>query len=68
MSLPPESLLFTPLSDEAATEIADFLMELALAFEETHLGQILRHRASLNATFCEPSRQLSLFDPDDDCF
>ena len=35
------------VSDEAAAYIADALMELALEFEATHLGQIRRHHESL---------------------
>jgi len=47
MNLPAFELFDTPLSDEACAEIADFLYQLAGAFEETHLSQIMRqHKAN----------------------
>jgi len=55
------------LGDEAAAQIADWLIDLALAFENAHLSQIRRHRQALRpAPACAPSRdpqQLELFDP-----
>ena len=38
------------VSDEAASYIADALMELALQFEATHFAQIRRHYQSITPT------------------
>jgi hypothetical protein len=54
---------FGELSDEAAAQIAEFLMQLALCFESTHLSQIRRyHRAQRLLLDYDPD-QLELFDP-----
>jgi len=50
-----------PVSDEAAVYIADALMELAVDFEQTHLGQIRRHYQAIMVTD-DDLRQLDLFD------
>ena len=51
------------VSDEAAAYIADALMELALDFEATHLGQIRRHHQSMATTKDDDNlRELDLFD------
>jgi hypothetical protein len=51
------------LSDEAAAQIADFLMELALWFESTHLSQIRRHHEAMRPPPTYDPNQLDLFDP-----
>ena len=72
MNQPALDLFDAPLSDEACAEIAEFLYQLASAFEETHLGQILRQHQSISFEALQPpvedSRQLPLFDPPDDPF
>jgi len=56
-------LFFCELSDEAAAQVAEFLMQLALHFENTRFSQIRRHhQASQPETEYDP-RQLQLFDP-----
>ncbi len=50
------------VSDEAATYIADALMELALQFEATHFAQIRRHNQSITPDRDgDDHRQLDLF-------
>lgn len=49
------------LSDEAAAYTADILMQLALEFEATHLGQIRRHYESIRPEPEGDPRQLELF-------
>ena len=51
------------LPDQAAAQIADFLMELALWFESTHLSQIRRHHQSMRPLRIYDPNQLELFDP-----
>jgi len=51
------------LSDEAAVQIADLLMELALWFESTHLSQIRRQHQTMRDEPVHNSNQLELFDP-----
>jgi len=51
------------LSDEAAAQIADFLMELALWFENTHFSQIRRYHEAMRAMPTYDPNQLELFDP-----
>ena len=50
-----------PLFDEAASYIADVLMQLALDFETAHLGQIRRHYQSITPEPDQDPRQLELF-------
>ena len=50
-----------PLSDQAASYIADVLMQLALDFEAAHLGQIRRHYQSITPEPDQDPRQLELF-------
>ena len=58
----PTELFFSQLSDEAAAQIAEFLMQLALYFENTHLSQIQRHyRDSRPQPVYDPA-QLDLFE------
>jgi hypothetical protein len=54
---------FCQLSDEAAAQIAEFLMQLALCFESTHLSQIKRHHQVMRSLPDYDTRQLELFDP-----
>ncbi len=58
-------LLCSPveLSDEAAVQIAEFLMDLALWFESTHLSQMRRHRQTMREQPLYNPYQLELFDP-----
>ena len=49
------------VSDEAASYIADALMELALQFEATHFAQIRRHYQSITPTGDDGARQLDMF-------
>jgi len=51
------------LSDEAAAQIADFLMELALWFENTRFSQIRRHHEAMRPPPSYDPHQLELFDP-----
>lgn len=51
------------LSDEAAAQVADFLMQLALGFENTHLSQIKRHYEAMRPLPTYDPNQLELFDP-----
>lgn len=56
------------LSDEAAAQIAQFLMDLALCFESAHLAQIRRHHQALRPApddddATRDSNQLDLFEP-----
>jgi|APDOM4702015023_1054809.scaffolds.fasta_scaffold99200_2 hypothetical protein len=56
-------LFYAELSDEAAAQIAEFLMQLALHFENTRFSQIRRHyQVSQPEPEYDP-RQLELFDP-----
>lgn len=62
LPLPP-----VDLSDEAAAQIAEFLMDLALWFESSHLAQIRRHHQAMRPVpdddaACDPD-QLDLFEP-----
>ncbi len=55
------------LSDEAAAQIAQFLMDFALCFESAHLSKIRRHHQAMRPlpdddTACD-SNQLELFEP-----
>jgi hypothetical protein len=54
---------FGELSDEAAAQIADLLMQLALLFESTHLSQIRRHHEVQRPLPDYDPNQLELFDP-----
>ena len=54
---------FCEFSDEAAAQIADFLMQLALCFESTHLSQIRRHHEAMQPLPDYDPNQLDLFDP-----
>jgi hypothetical protein len=51
------------LSDEAAAQIAQFLMDLALWFESTHLAQIRRHDQAMRPLPDYDPSQLELFEP-----
>jgi hypothetical protein len=53
---------FSELSDEAATQIAEFLVQLALCFESTYLSQIRRYQGTQSPLDYDPN-QLELFDP-----
>ena len=56
------------LTDEAATQVLDFLYDLVADFESAYAGQILRHRQA-EAEHQRDPRQLPPFgDPDDDPF
>ena len=56
------------LSDEAATQVLDFLYDLIADFESAYAGQILRHRQA-EADEQRDLRQLTLFaDPNGDPF
>jgi hypothetical protein len=59
----PLSGLPADLSDQAAAQIADFLMQLALWFENTHFSQIRRHHEAMRAIPAYDPNQLELFDP-----
>lgn len=48
-------------SDEAAAQIAQMLMDLALQFEATHFAQIRRHYQSITPRRDVDPRQLDLF-------
>jgi len=54
---------FCKLSDEAAAQIAEFLMQLALCFENTHLSQIRRYHQSMQSPPDYDPNQFELFDP-----
>jgi hypothetical protein len=56
-------LFLCELSDEAAAQIAEFLMQLALHFENTRFSQIRRHYQASQPEPEYDSRQLDLFDP-----
>jgi len=47
MSIDYHDLFPGDLSDEAAYQLIDFFYNLALRFEDRHLGQALRHQKSL---------------------
>jgi hypothetical protein len=49
------------VSDEAATYIADALMQLALEFENSHYVQIRRHHQAIAPEPDQDPRQLDLF-------
>jgi hypothetical protein len=51
------------VSDETAAYIADALMQLALAFENTHYAQIRRHYEAVTPQPDQDPRQLDLFTP-----
>lgn len=56
------------LSDEAATQVLDFLYDLIADFESAYAGQILRHRQA-EADEQSDLRQLTLFaDPNGNPF
>lgn len=55
--------LFCELSDEAAAHLAEFLMQLALHFENTHLSPIQRHHQAMRPQPTYDPNQLELFDP-----
>ena len=59
----PFGCLPADLSDEAATQIAEFLMELALWFENAHFSQIRRHHQAMRPLPTYDPNQLELFDP-----
>ena len=52
------------VSDEAASYIADALMELALQFEATHFAEIRRHYDSITPRRDYDPWQLDLFGED----
>jgi hypothetical protein len=54
-------LLQIELSDEAASQIADFLAEFSMRFEDAFFGKILRHHATLRPEPSYDPRQLDLF-------
>jgi len=54
---------FCELSDQAAAQIAEFLTQLALCFENTHLSQIKRHHEAMRPSPTYDPNQLELFDP-----
>ncbi len=60
--LPPVCLP-DDLSDEAAAQIADFLTQLALTFENAHYSQIRRHYEAQRPLPDYDPNQLELFDP-----
>jgi len=49
------------LCDEAVAHIAEFLMQLALCFENTHLSQLQRHCRHLPPQPAYDPNQLDLF-------
>ena len=51
------------LPDQAAAQIADFLMEFALWFENTHFSQIRRYDRAMTPLPTYNPYQLELFDP-----
>lgn len=51
------------LSDEAAAQIAEFLMDFALWFESSHFSQIRRHYQSTTQQPERDPNQLDLFEP-----
>ena len=51
------------LSDEAAAQIAELLMDLALWFENTYFLQIRRHHQAVQPLPAYDPNQLELFDP-----
>jgi len=53
---------FCELSDEAAAQIADILMQLALHFENTRLSQIQRYHEAMRPLPAYNPNQLELFD------
>lgn len=59
----PLEWLCAELSDEAAAEIAELLMQLALWFENTHCGQIRRHHDAMRPAPDYDLNQLELFEP-----
>ena len=66
MCNPDQWPLLTPpadLPDETAAQIADFLMELALWFENTHFSQIRRHHQAMRPPPTYHPNQFELFDP-----
>lgn len=54
---------FCELSDEAAAQIAEFLTQLALCFENTHFSQIKRYHEAMRPLPTYDPNQLELFDP-----
>lgn len=54
---------FCELSDEAATQIAEFLMQVALCFENAHFSQIKRYHEAMRPLPTYDPNQLELFDP-----
>lgn len=54
---------FCELSDEAAAQIADFLTQFALHFENTHFSQIRRYHEALQPSPAYDPNQLELFEP-----
>jgi hypothetical protein len=58
----PAELFFSELSDEAAAQIAELLMHLALYFENTHLSQIQRHYRDSRPQPIHDPDQLDLFE------
>lgn len=59
----PLMCLPVDLSEEAAAQIAEFLTQLALTFENTHYSQIRRHYETQRPPSDYDPRQLELFDP-----
>ncbi len=58
-------LFYCELSDEAAAHIAEFLMQLALCFENTRFSQIQRHHRDLRPSPAHDPNQLDLFTGND---
>jgi hypothetical protein len=58
-------LFYHELSDEAAAYIAEFLTQLALCFENTHLSQIQRHYRDVRPQPAYDPYQLDLFTGND---
>ncbi len=54
---------FAERSDEAAAQIAEFLTQLALTFENTHYSQIRRYYEAQRPLPEYDPNQLELFDP-----
>jgi hypothetical protein len=61
MTQPATTWRNLPLSDEAAADTADVLMQIALEFEATYYGQIRRHYQSMRPEPEGDPRQLELF-------
>ncbi len=64
-----DEILSQPVTDESASIISEFLMQLALWYEGKHCAQICRHHQSQIPVYPEHDpRQLTLFPSTDDPF